>query len=274
MTLRAYLVELVGTFLLVFFSGGVICATQLAAHKAREARVDEARVLGKDVTAVESHKPIDTPVSLLCIALVQGAVLAIVLSVTTRVSQGCLNPAVTLTLWVTKRFDFGRCFTLIVVQMIGAVLAGMLIFLVFPQNINEASFVGTPHLYDFYKSAEDVRPGHWVIGSAVEILLTFLLTLTLLTTVLDAKRAEWRWAPLLCGLALTAAVLVGYHLSGAALNPARWWGTAVWQQQVPQLANQPVLQDHLPYWMGPIVGALLAGVVHAEWLRPEAEKKG
>jgi MIP family channel proteins len=251
MTLRAYLMELVGTFLLVFCCAGVICSAQLASGTA----------------AIDSA-------GLLSIALVQGAVFGVLLAVTTRVSPGCLNPAVTVTLWVTKRFDFGRCFCLIIVQMIGAVLAGMLVFFVFPQTVLESSFVGTPHLYDFYKSAEDVRPAHWILGSAVEIVLTFLVTLVLLSTVLDPKRAEWGWAPLLPGLALTAAVLVGYHLSGTALNPARWWGTAVWQKQIPTLASQPVIQDHLPYWMGPIIGALLAGVVHAEWLRPEVARKG
>src|SRR5262249_42939070 len=68
---------------------------------------------------------------------------------------------------------------------------------------------------------------------------------------------------------------VGYNLSGAALNPARWFGTAFWQRSVPTLEPLPVWRDHLPYWMGPIVGALLAAIVHAEWLRPdEEEKKG
>ena len=54
---------------------------------------------------------------------------------------------------------------------------------------------------------EDVQPSDWLGGSVAEVVLTFLLTLTLLTTVLDEKRAEWRWSPLLAGLALTAAVL-------------------------------------------------------------------
>src|SRR5581483_11957822 len=178
MTFRAYLTELVGTFLLVFFCAGVICAAQMTTDR--------------------------FPVGLVGIAVAQGAALAVLLSITTLVSQGCLNPAVTLGLWVTKRFDFGRGFCLVVMQLMGAAFAGALIVALFPQSTLEASFAGTPHLYDFYRPAEDSRP--WLAGSAAEVVLTFLLTLTLLTTVLDPKRAEWRWAPLLPGLALTAGV--------------------------------------------------------------------
>jgi len=257
MTFRDYLVELVGTFLLVFFTAGVVLAAHMALVNGR------------------------FPVNLTGIAVAQGAVLAVILAFSVRKSQGCLNPAVTLALWVTKRFDLGRCFALILVQMIGATLGGGLAVSLFPQTTVEQSYAATPHLAAFHKAAtidkvaEDVTPGDWLPGSTAEVVLTFLLTLTLLTSVLDPRRAEWRWAPLLPGLALTAAVLVGYNLSGAALNPARWFGTAFWQRSVPTLEAQPVWRDHLPYWMGPIVGALLAAVVHAEWLRPdEEEKKG
>lgn len=262
MTFRAYLVELIGTFLLVFFSAGVV----LTAY------------MDVDPTKYPAGRlPFD---HLLGVALAQGAVLAVVLSFSTRKSPGCLNPAVTLALWVTKRFDFGRCFSLIVVQMIGATLGGGLAISLFDQTTLEKSYAATPHLAAFHKAAtldkvtEDVTPGDWLPGSTAEVVLTFLLTLALLTTVLEEKRSEWRWGPLLAGLALTAAVLVGYNLSGAALNPARWFGTAFWQRSVPPLEAQPVWRDHLPYWMGPIVGALLAAVVYAEWLRPDEEKKG
>lgn len=255
MTFRAYLTELVGTFLLVFFSAGVV----LTAHLARE-----------------TYR---FPVGLVGIAVAQGAALAVLLAFTTRQSLGCLNPAVTLALWVTKRFDLGRCFALIVVQLIGAVLGGGLAISLFPQQTQIESYAATPHLAAFHKAAgiarvaEEVTPGDWIPGSTAEVVLTFLLTLSLLTTVLEPKRAEWPWVALYPGLALTAAVLVGYNLSGAALNPARWFGTAIWQPQIASLDVQPLWRDHLPYWMGPIVGALLAAVVYSEWLRPDDSRK-
>lgn len=245
MTFRAYLVELVGTFLLVLFSAGTVCVSHMEGLRA-------------------------LPVGLVAVAVVQGAALAVILTVTTRVSEGCVNPAVTLALWVTKRFDGGRAFALIVVQLIGAAFAGALLVLILDQQTLDSSYAGTPHLRVFFTNKAEMTTGDWLIGAVVETVLTFLLTLALLTSVLDPRREKT--GPLVAGLALTALVLFGYHLTGAAANPARWLGTAIWQRTVPTLETQPVFRDHLPYWMGPIVGALLAAVVHAEWLKPNAKK--
>ncbi len=249
MTFRAYLVELVGTFLLVFLCAGAVCVWH---PRARDGSVD----------------------GILALALAQGAAYAVLLMVTTRLSQGCLNPAVVLAQWVTRRFDFGRAIALILVQLIGAILAGGFLVLLFEQGTMQDAFAGTPHLRSFLDAPEKFTVGDWVVGTLIELILTFFLTLALLVAVLDPTRVSW--GVLFAGLALTAAVLVGYHATGASLNPARYLGSAVWQAKVltPQEVKEVSLwKDHLPYWMGPIVGALLAGLAHAEWLKP-AEKKG
>ncbi len=245
MTLRAYLVELVGTFLLVFLSAATVCASYLVAPH--------------------------LPVGLVGIAVAQGCALGVILSVTVHVSEGCLNPAVTLALWVTRRFDGARAFVFITMQLIGAAFAGGLIVSVFDQDTLERAYAGTPHLRSFIDSGGQATPGDWLLGSLTEAVLTFFLTLVLLTSVLNAARV--RWGTLLAGLALCASVLAGYHLTGAALNPARWFGTAIWQGTQPTLASLSYFRDHLPYWMGPIVGAMLAAILHAEWIKP-AQKKG
>src|SRR5262245_22740169 len=121
MTLRAYLIELAGTFLLVFFTAATVCAAHLVAAKG------------------------DFPVGLVAIAVAQGCALAVLLFATARVSEGCLNPAVTIGLWVTRRFDGGRAFALVVVQLVGAAFAGGLILALFDQNTLHASYAGTPH---------------------------------------------------------------------------------------------------------------------------------
>lgn len=244
MTFRDYLAEAIGTFLFVFITAATVCSSY---------------------AAVAAGYP---PLGLVGIAVAQGAALAVILFFTLPHSQGCLNPAVTLALWVTKRFDGARATGLVAVQLIGAAFAGGLIVAVFDLEVLLKSYGGTPHLRAFFDGESRISPGDWVLGSLTEIVLTFLLTLTLLNTALDATRP--RWAPMLAGLALTAAVLAGYYLTGAALNPARWFGTAVWQTA---FTSEPVLRDHLPFWMGPIVGALLAAVIHAELIKP-TEKKG
>src|SRR5439155_11084798 len=151
--LRAYLAELVGTFLLVFLCAATACVAQMGGGP---------------------------PLGLVGIALAQGCVLAALLSATTLVSEGCLNPAVTLTLWVTKRFDGGRTLAMLVVQLIGAVAAGGVVCAVFNQQeqVLRDAYAGTPHLRALREAIGDQSPGvsagDLLAGVAVEAAFTFL----------------------------------------------------------------------------------------------------
>jgi glycerol uptake facilitator-like aquaporin len=71
------------------------------------------------------------------------------------------------------------------------------------------------------------------------------------------------------GLALTALVLTGFHLTGAAVNPARWFGTALWEPTVATL-RPDLFVDLLVNLIGPVVGALLAGAVYTLLILPSA----
>ena len=73
---------------------------------------------------------------------------------------------------------------------------------------------------------------------------------------------------------LTAATLVGTPLTGAALNPARWFGTVIWEMSIESLQAQGPFRDQVIFWFGPIAGALLAGLVYTTVLLPEAEGHG
>src|SRR4051812_2183009 len=95
---RSYLVELLGTFVLVLFGAGAVCAYYLP-----RGSFYQPEVAG--------------------IALAEGFALAVMLSATFHVSRGCLNPALTLMLWVFKRLDGKRTVGLILAQLLGAVLA-------------------------------------------------------------------------------------------------------------------------------------------------------
>ncbi|MBI1914959.1 MAG: aquaporin [Planctomycetes bacterium] len=241
--LRAYLAELVGTFLLVFLCAATACVAQMG---------------------------VGPPLGLVGIALAQGCVLAALLSATTLVSEGCLNPAVTLTLWVTKRFDGWRTLAMLAVQLIGAVAAGGAVCAVFTQQVLSEAYAGTPHLRALRDAIGDqgrgMSVGDLLAGVGLESAFTFLLTLAIFATIFDPRRP--RLGGTVAGLALTAGVLIGWNLTGAALNPARWLGPALWQRTVPTLQAQPVFADHPVYWMGPIVGALLAGIVYAGVIHP------
>jgi glycerol uptake facilitator-like aquaporin len=76
-------------------------------------------------------------------------------------------------------------------------------------------------------------------------------------------------------MAQVAVVLFGFHLTGAAANPARWFGPAVWQMSI--LANLPAnvdrpLGDHVVYWVGPVLGALAAAVLYVLLILPPEKK--
>src|SRR5947208_14978744 len=147
--LRAYLAELVGTFLLVFLCTATACVAQMGGG---------------------------LPLGLVGIALAQGCVLAALLSATTLVSEGCLNPAVTLTLWVTKRFDGWRTLAMLAVQLIGAVAAGGVVCAVFNRQVLGDAYAGTPHLRAPREAIDDpsrgVSAGDLLAGVALEAAFT------------------------------------------------------------------------------------------------------
>src|SRR5262249_18713959 len=109
---------------------------------------------------------------------------------------------------------------------------------------------------------------------AVEICLTFILTLVIFATLIDPRASKLlgpvgRWlSPLWVGLCGAAASLCASGVTGAALNPARWFGTVIWEPTVDVLRSQTPFADNMVYWAGPIVGALAAGGLYTNILWP------
>jgi MIP family channel proteins len=246
--LRPYLAELIGTFALVFLGAGTVCMHHLAALPGQP----QPYVLG--------------------IALAEGFILAAMLSATVYISGGYLNPAVTLMLWVYKRMDGNRCAWLIGAQLLGAVLAGLCLRPLFEENVLVDARLGTPHLMPALHAEGEthIALGKQLPGVGVEIVLTFILTFAIFATMIDPRGP--RLAGLAVGLALTADILMGYGLTGACTNPARWFGTVVWETTIPPLQGR-AFADHLVYWLGPIVGALLAGGVYTQLIMPPEEEE-
>jgi MIP family channel proteins len=243
--LRACVAELLGTFALVFVGAGAVCAAYLPVVRGQE----HPRVGG--------------------IALAQGCILAVALSATMKISGGYLNPAVTVTLWVFKRLEGLQAFALIVAQLLGAVLAGALLRLIFHQDDwLQASRLGTPHLKEGFNAPLSL--GTLLGGIGIEVVLTFILTFVIFATTIDPR--SLKMAGLGVGLVSAALTVVGFDLTGAATNPARWFGTVVWENTVPSL-QASAWADHPVYWIGPILGALLAGAIYTTLILPEDARK-
>jgi glycerol uptake facilitator-like aquaporin len=144
---------------------------------------------------------------------------------------------------------------MIAMQMLGGVLAGLAVFGLFKAD---GSRLGTPHLQRFLRPDDTVPLGSVFSGIAVEVCLTFLVTVAVFATLVDRRGP--RLGGVVVGLAQAAAVLFGSRLTGGAANPARWFGPAVWQLAVP--GTQAPFTDHAVYWVGPVAGALLGGVFY------------
>jgi len=237
--LRPSLAELVGTFALVFVGAGTICSVQLAAG------------VGQTGPAAIG----------LMVALSQGLLYAALLTATVPIAGGYLNPAVTLTLWVFRRLEGSRAVWLIGAQLGGGILAALALHFLFAQDVLYPQTGGqgiTPHLNReaFASPAGFTTIQLLLTGIGIEVVLTFILTFAIFGTMLDPRAPRLGGAGV--GLALVAVVVMGYPLTGAALNPARWLGAALCEMT----AGPGAFRDHTVYWIGPVFGALLAGGVY------------
>ena len=247
--LRVYTAELFYTFCLVVLTGGVVCAAKVP---------------------VATGQP---RFDMWAVALADGCALAVLLTLSTRISEGCLNPAITLMLWVCRRLDGWQTAALIAVQLAGSLLAGLALRFIFPEPSLLQSRLGTPHLGAYLLADGEVIT--WTslfTGIGVEAFATFVLTLVIFATLLD--RTAPRLGGLYAGLTQVVLTLAAYYLTGGVANPARWFGPALWQQSVEPLKATAPFADHPVYWVGPILGALLGGLLYTSVISPARKPAG
>lgn len=186
---------------------------------------------------------------LLGVALAHGLTIAVMVSATGAISGGHLNPAVTLGVLVGRQMELPKAVAYWIAQLLGAFAAGILLVNLLGGGLQSGADIvsrGTP---DLASGVGAVR------GIIIEAVLTFFLVFVVYGTAVDSR------APKIGGLAigLTVAldILVGGPLTGAAMNPARTFG--------PALASAH-WNNHLVYWIGPLLGGALAGLVYGRFL--------
>lgn len=190
-----------------------------------------------------------------------GVALAFGLTVLTGVyalgpiSGGHFNPAVTVGLWLGRRFEAKDVIPYIFVQCVAAIAAAAVLYLIMS---GRAGFTGTG---DFAANGYgDHSPGHYSLMSAfvAEAVLTFFF----LAVILGAtdKRAPAGFAGLAIGLCLTLIHLVSIPITNTSVNPARSLGPALFAQ-----GGWAVGQLWL-FWVAPIVGAAIAGLIYSQLL--------
>jgi aquaporin TIP len=208
--------------------------------------------VGAAVVVVNGGFP-NSGIGLLGIALAHAIVLSVMITATMTISGGHLNPAVTIGLLITRRIDAASAAAYIVTQLVSACVAAYLVKLLFPREAVRNAMLGVPVI------ANSVTLGQ-AIG--IELILTFFLMSGVFGTAIspDAPRV----AGFGIGLVLLFDILVGGPLTGAAMNPARAFGPAV-------ASGEWV--GHLAYWIGPIVGAILAALLWEYLLLPRAPQR-
>ena len=206
--------------------------------------------VGMGAVVMGSHSG-DGGGGLVGVALAHGLALAVLVSALGPISGGHFNPAVTLGVWITGRIDATRAGLYVAAQLAGGLAAGLALRMVFPESSWEPVALGTPA----------IGAGISVLGAIViEAILTILLLLAVFGTAID-RRAP-KIGGLAIGLAVAADILMGGPLTGAAMNPARWFGPAV---------ASGTFTDWYVWWIGPLLGAAVAGIIYRYWLEERGE---
>ena len=196
--------------------------------------------------------------NLVAIGFAHGLSVALMVSALMGMSHALFNPALTVGLWVTRRMDTVTAIAYIIAQLAGAVLGALALLWLFPEVKREIPGIelGTPLL----------NPGiDFVQGVGLELIMTAFLMLAVFGTLIDRRGPHIGGFGI--GLVITMDVFLGGPMTGAAMNPARALG--------PALVNG-LWDDHLVYWIGPMIGAVLAALLYhyvfaeREQLEPEA----
>lgn len=167
-----------------------------------------------------------------------------------HISGGHFNPAVSFGLWAAKRFPSSQLLPYIISQVIGAIIAGLVILIV-AQGQSDFALTGSNPLatngYGVHSPG-----GYGLIAALItEVVMTFMFLMIIIGST--DKRAPAGFAPVAIGFALTLIHLISIPITNTSVNPARSTGVALVTGNV-ELIGQLWL-----FWVAPIIGAVLAG---------------
>ncbi len=233
---RKMAAELIGTWALVLIGPGAAAITLILAH------------------GTKTYSPADIGIGALgglgdwlAIALAFGLVIIAAIYIFGTVSGAHFNPAVTVALWVTKRFPGKEVVPYILAQAIGAVLGSLCLLALLGSS--NGVFIGG-------LGAPGVFPGISATGAFLaEAFGTFILVLTIMAIAVDS-RAPNGLAGIVIGLIVAGIIITFGNISGAGINPARSFGPFLVDQLMGK--SMPWGIYLVVYLIAPIVGGVVA----------------
>jgi MIP family channel proteins len=181
------------------------------------------------------------------VAFAHGLILALLVTATMRIS-GHLNPAVTAGFLVTRRIEPMMAVVYWIAQFTAAVVAAYALKALYPEAVASATMYGGQRI------SNDIS---LVQAITLEAIATFLLVFVVFGTAVDPRAPKVGGFAI--GLTLTACIFAVGPLTGASLNPARSFGPAVVSGSY---------QGQAAYWIGPLVGGILAAVLYDRLFMP------
>ena len=224
--MKKYYAELIGTFVLTFLGCGAAVSLNCGA--------DTASIVG---TAIAFG------LAVVAMAYTIGGI------------SGChINPAITLGVYLSGRMNAKDCGMYMLFQVIGAILAAALLYVIVQTDPGLARGTAT--------GANACASGNIWNGVVVEFALTFIFVLVVLGATAKTNGATNNFAGLAIGLALILIHLVGINYTGTSVNPARSIGPALFEGG-DALAQLPI------FIFAPLAGGALAAGI---WKLLESEK--
>ena len=182
--------------------------------------------------------------SIIMIALAHGAAVGLMVYAFGHISGAHINPAVTIPMMITKKISVADGIGYIIFQLIGAVVAAFSLKAILPE-------IGAKVNFGTQGGPSELLNNSVMAGITVEIILTFFLVTVIFLTAVHKKAPAGIHGISIGGMVFLLH-LVGVPLTGASMNPARTFGPAV---------VSGFWELHWLYWVAPIIGGIIAGVI-------------
>lgn len=208
-------------------------------------------VFGGTGSAVIAAGYPDIGIGLLGVALAFGLTLLTMAYAIGRISGCHINPAVTVGLAVANRFPWKHVPAYVIAQVIGGIAASALLYAI---AIGKAGFDISGRLAANGYGSHSPDGYSMLAGLLIEVTLTFMFILVILKVTEGS--APVGFAPISIGLMLTLIHLISIPVTNTSVNPARSTGPAV-------IAGGWALEQLWFFWVFPILGAVIAGLVYS-----------